>query len=127
MCFALTLQEMLTLYEWGRESLEVFQEKAETSSGCLVTQVLSGAKGSFEHLHQMFGSIGYQNDLFVKHSFWEGLRANEAVVHAKTATEALSNASKIWEPGYGYYKMVYNLQGLHVDYKGRLMDGEMVI
>ncbi|GFV83513.1 uncharacterized protein TNCV_985451 [Trichonephila clavipes] len=75
----------------------------------------------------MFGSIGYQNDVFVKHSFWEGLRANEAVVHAKTATEALSNASKIWEPGYSYYKMVYNLQGLYVDYKGRLMDGETVI
>ncbi|GFS72652.1 uncharacterized protein TNCV_1420551 [Trichonephila clavipes] len=127
MCFALTLQEMQTLYEWGRESLEGFQQKAETSSGCLVTQVLSGAKGSFEHLYQMFGSIGYQNDVFVKHSFWEGLRANEAVVHAKTATEALSNASKIWEPGYSYYKMVYNLQGLYVDYKGRLMDGETVI
>ncbi|GFQ78851.1 RPOLA_N domain-containing protein [Trichonephila clavata] len=127
MCFALTLQEMQSLYEWGRESLEVFQEKAERSSGCLVTQVLSGAKGSFEHLYQMFGSIGYQNDVFVKHSFWEGLRAKEAVVHAKTATEALSNASKIWEPGYSYYKMVYNLQGLYVDYKGRLMDGETVI
>ncbi|GFW62007.1 RPOLA_N domain-containing protein [Trichonephila clavipes] len=95
MCFALTLQEMQTLYEWGREPLEEFQQKAETSKGCLVTQVLSGAKGSFEHLYQMFGSIGYQNDVFVKHSFWEGLRANEAVVHAKTATEALSNASKI--------------------------------
>ncbi|GFU09637.1 uncharacterized protein TNCV_2097741 [Trichonephila clavipes] len=75
----------------------------------------------------MFGSIGYQNDVFVKHSFWEGLRANEAVVHAKTATEALSNVSKIWEPGYCYYKMVYNLQGLNVGYKGRLMDGETVI
>ncbi|GFR14419.1 uncharacterized protein TNCT_422201 [Trichonephila clavata] len=92
-----------------------------------MTQELSGAKGSFEHLYQMFGSIGYQNDVFVKHSFWEGLRAKEAVVHAKTATEALSNASKIWEPGYSYYKMVYNLQGLYVDYKGRLMDGETVI
>ncbi|GFQ78241.1 RPOLA_N domain-containing protein [Trichonephila clavata] len=41
MCFALTLQEMQTLYQWGRESLEVFQENAETSSVCLVTQVLS--------------------------------------------------------------------------------------
>ncbi|GFT65556.1 uncharacterized protein TNCV_2844401 [Trichonephila clavipes] len=77
---------MQTLYEWGREPLEEFQQKAETR-----------------------------------------LRANEAVVHAKTATEALSNASKIWEPGYSYYKMVYNLQGLYVDYKGRLMDGETVI
>ncbi|GFR03378.1 RPOLA_N domain-containing protein [Trichonephila clavata] len=106
MYFGLTLQEMQTLYEWGCEALEVFQEKAETSSGCLVTQVLSGAKGSFEHLCQMFGSIGYQSDVFVKHSFWEGLRANEAVVHAKKATEALSNASKICEPRYSYYKMV---------------------
>ncbi|GFR34139.1 RPOLA_N domain-containing protein [Trichonephila clavata] len=77
MCFALTLQEIQTLYEWGRESLEKFQQKAETSQGCLVTQVLSGAKGTFEHLYQMFGSIGYQNDVFVKHSFWEGLSANE--------------------------------------------------
>ncbi|GFW25985.1 RPOLA_N domain-containing protein [Trichonephila clavipes] len=120
MCFALTLQEMQALYEWGRESLEVFQQKTEMSSGCLVTQVLSGAKGSFENLYQKFGSIGCQNEVFVKHSFWEGLRANEAAVHAKMATEALSNASKIWEPGYSYYKMVYNLQGLYGDYKERL-------
>ncbi|GFX62991.1 RPOLA_N domain-containing protein [Trichonephila clavipes] len=69
MCFALNLKEMQALYKWGPESLEVFQQNSETSSGCLVTQVLSGAKCNFEHFYQMFGSIGYQNEVLVKHSF----------------------------------------------------------
>lgn len=126
-CFALTLEEMKNLFRWGRGSPEEFQTKAKNSRGCLVSQVMSEAKGSFEHLYQMFGAIGYQNGVYISHSFWEGLDANEAIHHAKTATEALSKTSKIWEPGYSYSKMVHSLQGLHMDYEGRLMDGDMVI
>lgn len=126
-CFALTLEEMEYLYKIGRGSMEDFEKKARTSQGCLVTQVLSGAKGSMEHLYQMFGSVGYQNDTYIQHSFWEGLSPSEAVKHAKVATDALSKTCKIWEPGYSYSKMVFNLQGLHVDYKGCLVDGELVV
>ena len=126
-CFALTLEEMQNLFRWGRESPEVFRQKAEASRGCLVTQVLSGAKGSFEHLYQMFGAVGYQNGCDIRHSFWEGLDATEAIHHAITSTEALSRMCKIWEPGYSYSKMVHSLQGLHVDYRGCLMDGDVVI
>ncbi|GBL88871.1 hypothetical protein AVEN_123896-1, partial [Araneus ventricosus] len=126
-CFALTLEEMEYLYKICQGSMEEFETKARTSQGCLVTQVLSGAKGSMEHLYQMFGSVGCQNAAFIRNSFWDGLNANEAVKHAKIATDALSKTSKIWEPGYSYSKMVYNLQGLHVDYMGRLVDGNLVI
>lgn len=128
MCFALTLKEMYALYRFGRAgSLEAFTQKAKDSRGCMVTQVMSGAKGSFEHLYQMFGAVGYQDGVDIEHCFWEGLTANEAVYHAKTATEALSKTCKIWEPGYSYSKLVHSLQGLHVDYRGYLMDGDTVI
>lgn len=124
-CFALTLEEMETLFTWGRGSLQEFKQK--DGDGCLLTQVKSGAKGTMEHLYQMFGSVGFQEGEYIHHSFWEGLNAFEAVVHAKTSTDALSKTCKIWEPGYSYSKMVFNLQGLYVDYKGRLMDGNTVI
>lgn len=126
-CFALTLEEMEFLCDIGNGTMEEFEAKARTSGGCLVTQVLSGAKGSMEHLYQMFGSVGYQNDAYIQNSFWKGLNATEAVKHAKVATDALSKTCKIWEPGYSYSKMVYNLQGLHVDYEGRLVDGDVVV
>lgn len=128
-CFALSLEEMETLHKIGKEtkSFEKFKEEAEKTDGCLVTQVKSGAQGSFEHLYQMFGKIGYQDGIEITHSFWEGLDAVEAVAHANVSTEALKMTSKIWEPGYSYSKMVFNLQGLHVDYRGCLMDGKTVV
>lgn len=126
-CFALSLEEMETLFELGRGSLETFKQEASKTNGCLVTQIKSGAQGSFEHLYQMFGQIGYQDDHHITHSFWEGLDSKDAVSHANISTEALKMTCKIWEPGYSYSKMVFNLQGLHVDYRGCLMDGKTVV
>lgn len=127
-CFGLSLKEMEMLDELGKEeSFETFKEKAEKTDGCLVTQIKSGAQGSFEHLYQMFGQVGYQDGVNIKHSFWEGLDAVDAVSHANMSTDALKMTCKIWEPGYSYSKMVFNLQGLHVDYRGCLMDGKRVV
>ncbi|GIY04385.1 DNA-directed RNA polymerase [Caerostris darwini] len=126
-CFALTLEEMKRLLHYGQGSLKEFKTHVQKEPGCLKIQILSGAKGSFEHVYQMFGAVGYQNGYYVQNCFWNGLTAREAVAHAVTATEALSNSSNIWEPGYGYSKSVYNLQSLHVDYLGRLVDGTQVL
>lgn len=126
--FALTLKEVTNLIEWARdEPLEAFRLKASGSRGCLVTQVEAGAKGSMEHLHQMFGKMGYQSDYDIQNSLWNGLNAVEAVYHATETINALSQTGKIWEPGYGYSKTVFNLQGLTVDYRGRLVDGDSVV
>lgn len=128
-CFALTLKEMKQLYKCGRESQTVdeFEEKIKSIQGCLVTQVQSGAKGSIEHLYQMFGQVGWQNENFVASCFFKGLNPVEFAHHAITANEAMRKMGKIWEPGYSYSKSVFNLQGLHVDYLGQLMDGDVVV
>ncbi|GFR12283.1 RPOLA_N domain-containing protein [Trichonephila clavata] len=124
--FATTLEEILNLVERAKKSFSKFQKKIP--EGCLTTQVLSKAKGSFYHLYQMVGSIGYQHyNINIKNSFWDGLNPCEAVAHATTSFDALLQSGKIWEPGYGYSKSVYNLQGLYVDYRGRLMDGKRMI
>lgn len=122
--FGLTLAEMNYLVESGRQPLETFKKQVGQSHGCLVTQVKSGAKGSLEHLYQMFGKMGYQNNYYVENSLWEGLNPVQAVEHATETINALSQSGKIWEPGYGYSKTVFNLQGLRVDNKGRWVDGE---
>lgn len=124
--FALTLQEMTMLFDRARhKTYEQFVDSIsdDDDDGCLVTQVRSGAKGSYFHLYQMFGSIGTGRE----NSFWQGLNANEAITHALTTFDALLKGNKIWQPGYGYSKSVYNMQGIHVDYLGRLVDGNVVL
>lgn len=123
--FGLTLGEMQMLAERGENapSSDQFERAVRGSGGCLVTQVESKAKGSFDHLYQMFGKMGHQNDHFVESSLWKGLDPVEAVHHATETVNALSRSGKIWEPGYGYSKMVFNLQGLWVNYRGEWVDG----
>lgn len=124
-CFAITLEEIFQLLEMARDSdFETFRNRAQKTKGCLVTQVLAGAKGSFEHLYQMFGTVGQQGSQFIKNSFWTGLTPLEAMAHARTSYNALSQSGKIWQPGYGYTKIAYNIHDIKVDYLGRLMDGE---
>lgn len=118
-CFALTLEEMNWLVETIAKGGDIRQGR-----GCLVVQVLAKAKGTFEHLHQMFGEIGMQGNVFVKNSFWSGLTQLESVAHAKASHLALWQTSKIWQPGYGHNKIIFNVQGLKVDYLGRLIDGK---
>lgn len=98
-------------------------EDMHSNGACFKAQIDSGAKGSFEHLKQMFDEIGQQGDLYVKSSFWKGLTPLEAVAHANVSHQALSESGKIWQPGYGYTKIAYNVHDIKVDYLGRLMDG----
>lgn len=118
-CFALTLEEMKWLVKTIANGGDISRGR-----GCLVVQVLAKAKGTFEHLYQMFGEIGAQGNDFVKSSFWSGLTPFEAVAHAKASHVALWQTAKIWQPGYGHNKVIFNVQGLKQDYLGRLIDGE---
>lgn len=125
--FGITLRELEDIRRCARTAKDVqdFEEalRSGPEEGCLVTQIESGAKGSYDHLYQMFGSVGDG----VASSFWKGLTPSEAVTHAMTANEAMSQMGKIWEPGYSYSKSASNLQGLQIDYLGRLVDGGNVI
>lgn len=128
--FGLTLKEMEKLIELGENATpESFKEAVKKSvvKGCLVTQVEAKAKGSLDHLYQMFGKMGFQDNYPVESSLWKGLNPVEAVHHATETVNALSQSGKIWEPGYGYSKMVFNLQGLWVNYEGEWVDGKCVI
>lgn len=124
--FGLTLEEMLKLVDLANNvSLEQFEKLVKSLDMCLVHQIEAGAKGSYDLLYQMFGSIDLQNGK--ESSFWKGLTPNEAVTHAMASIDSLSQLEKIWEPGYSYSKSVYNLQGLNVNYLGQLVDGRTVV
>ena len=124
--FALTFREMDTLHALAQHTtVDTFAEKL--SNECLTIQVKSGAKGGFEHLHQMFGHVGDQDGYWVRNSFYTGLDPVESMYHAQVSMEALSKTRKIWQPGYSYSKVVHNLQAVHVDYGGRLVDGDIVV
>lgn len=117
-CFAITLEEIEWLVNTIRSGGDI-----KTSRGCLLVQLLAEAKGDLPHLHQMFGQIGTQWDVFVKNSFWSGITPAEAVAHAKQSHEALIQLAQIWKPGYDHYKVVYNVQGLVVNYLAQVIDG----
>lgn len=127
-CFAITLEEINHLIELASGvDVETFEARARQTKGCLVTQVLAGAKGSFEHLYQMFGTIGRQDNSFINASFWTGLSPEEAIAHANTSYEALQESGKIWQPGYCYTKIAYNVHNITVNYAGQLVDGEKTV
>lgn len=117
-CFALTFEEM--------ETLARMLEAGEDIGGyecCLTTQIRAKAKGNFESLHQMFGSVGAQSSRFVKSSFLSGLDGPESAAHGRTAITALYLVSHIWLPGYGYQKTMSNGHSMVVTYAGSIMDG----
>ncbi|GBN88179.1 hypothetical protein AVEN_167045-1 [Araneus ventricosus] len=125
--FSITLKEFKNLIKLAKKYKTFDQFEKNATEGDLIIQVKSGAKGSLYHLYQMVKCVGPQDNGHVKSSYWEGLNPWEAVLHAKTSYYALLQSGKIWEPGYSYSKNVFNLQGLHVDYLGRLIDGEIMI
>ena len=98
------------------ESFALKFEQVE-KRGPLWTMVFSGAKGSSFHVYLMTGSIGGQSSL------WKGLTAEEAVPHARASAEGFQKANDVSGPGYDYAKSVNCQQGVHCDYKGRLVDG----
>ncbi|GBM71695.1 hypothetical protein AVEN_127065-1, partial [Araneus ventricosus] len=125
--FSITLKELRRLIKLSATYKTFDQFEKNVPEGDLVIQIKSGAKGSLYHLYQMVKCVGPQDNGYVKSSYWDGLTPWEAVLHAKTSYYALLQSGKIWEPGYSYSKNVFNLQGLHVDYKGRLMDNDILI
>lgn len=117
-CFALTFEEMRTLERMLRDG-----EDIRTYRCCLTTQIFANAKGNFESLEQMFGSVGMQSGVFVKNSFLSGLTGAESAAHGRTAITALYLVSHIWLPGYGYQKTMSNGHSMVVTYAGSIMDG----
>lgn len=117
-CFALTWAEMETLSEMYARG-----DNVETYRCCLTIQILSGAKGTFANLEQMFGSVGVQSGAYVESSFMEGLTYVEAVSHGRMSLRNLQQVSFIWLPGYGYQKVISNAHDLKPDYEGRIVDG----
>lgn len=125
MCFAITLKEINDIIQMAEGvCFETFERRARKTKGCLVTQVLAEAKGSFEHLYQMFGTIGQQENMYICTSFWKGLNPLQAIAHANTSYEALQESGKIWQPGYCYTKIAYNIHNITINYLGQLVDGE---
>lgn len=121
-CFALTLHEMQTLSTLLREGKDI-----QSYSCCLTTQILAKAKGNFENLKQMFGSVGMQSGVYVKNSFFSGLNGVEAAAHGRTSIYALYLVSYIWLPGYSYQKAMSNGHAMTVNYAGSIVDGSRII
>lgn len=117
-CFALTLKEMQDISRNLKEGKDI-----QSMNTCLTIQVLAKAKGNFETLTQMFGSIGMQSGVVIENSFMSGLHGVEASVHGKTSIYALNLVLNIWLPGYGYQKLISNAHDMTVTYKGSIVDG----
>lgn len=135
--FTLTFREIVQLQKWAQDtSLEEFINKLNhASDNCLLTQVRSGAKGSFIHLYQLVGSVGLQYteytvplaSNFIQSSFLEGLTPMEMVIHAQAGCEALINTSEVWRPGYDFFKLSNNLQNVEVNHLGQVVDKDTII
>lgn len=122
LCFALTFREMETL-----AGMFARDEDVRSYPCCLTTQIFAGAKGNFENLKQMFGSVGLQSGVRVENSFLSGLNDEEAAAHGQTSLYALYLVSYIWLPGYGYQKLMSNVHNLMVNYAGSITDGERIV
>lgn len=134
--FTLSYQEFLELEKIQSTDLEDFIEKIKKlPNTCLLTQVRSGAKGTFLHLYQLVKSVGLQYFEYtepilkpvVESSFLKGLTPAEMVVHAQAGFDALINTSEVWRPGYDFFKLSNNLQNLEVNYKGQIVDKDNII
>lgn len=117
-CFALTFKEMQKLTTILKEGGNI-----KSYECCLTIQIFAKAKGNFENLIQMFGSVGMQSGVNVKNSFLSGLNGVEAAAHGRTSIYALYLVSYIWLPGYGYQKLMSNGHAMTVNYAGNIVDG----
>ncbi|GFT61756.1 RPOLA_N domain-containing protein [Trichonephila clavipes] len=135
--FALSLQDILYLEKLAKnKTFEEFLKLVKNcSDNCLTIQIKSGAKGTFYHLYQLVGSVGFQytqySDSFfnpdIKSSFLKGLSPTELVIHAQAGFDASINTSAVWVPGYNFFKLCNNLQDLTVNYLGQLVDKQTII
>ncbi|GFT79270.1 RPOLA_N domain-containing protein [Nephila pilipes] len=135
--FALSLQDILNLRELAENrTFEDFLNLVKNHpDNCLTIQIKSGAKGTFYHLYQLVGSVGFQytqySDSFfdpnIQSSFLKGLSPKELVIHAQAGFDASINTSAVWVPGYNFFKLCNNLQDLTVNYLGQLVDKQTVI
>ncbi|KAG8173087.1 hypothetical protein JTE90_001071 [Oedothorax gibbosus] len=120
-CFGLTLEEMKN-YRGGVDPRKSLKPKQSLATGVFGDPSPVGGQGLFAAFVSNVGAVGYQNGV----GHWsfvlgEGLECNEMIHHAIASTEALSKMCKIWEPGYGYSKMIHIVKRLTVDYLGHLM------
>lgn len=121
-CFALTLKEMQTLSTLLKEGKDIRSYQC-----CLTIQILAKAKGNFENLTQMFGSVGMQSGLHVKNSFYSGLNGVEAAAHGRASIYALYLVSYIWLPGYSYQKAMSNAHAMMINNVGSIVDEKRII
>jgi hypothetical protein len=138
-CFSVSWQEFMRLRKFAEESgsYEEFEKiltDTDHPEGCLEIQVKSGAKGTFFHLYQLVGSVGFQKlrskttMQYIESSFLKGLNEREYVLHAKSGHDALIDSMiGVWKPGYNYFKLVNNSQNVIVDYEGRVLDGNQIV
>lgn len=133
--FTLSFSEILELKKLAT-SLEEFIDKLKNApDNCLLTQIRSGAKGSFIHLYQLVGAVGLQCtdytkplvNPYIKSSFFDGLTPMELVIHAQAGFEALINTSEVWRPGYNFFKLSNNLQNVEVNHLGQVVDKNHII
>lgn len=134
--FTLSYEEILELKRLASGTLEEFIENIKTcKDNCLLTQVRSGAKGTFVHLYQLVGAVGFQyteytvppTNAYIRSSFLDGLTPTEMVTHAQAGFEALINTSEVWKPGYDFFKLSNNLQDVEINYLGQVVDKNNVI
>lgn len=135
--YAITYKEIQDLENLARGlTYEEFENAVKDKNmGCLTTQILAKAKGTYYHLYQLVGSVGLQYakntiitlDNNIKSSFMQGLNPVELVVHAQAGIDALISSSGISSVGYIYFKLINNLHNWMVNYKGELVDGDTII
>ena len=121
--FGASIREMRDLVKLADDcrDFESFAEKFERSAkrGPLWHTVFSRAKGNPFIVYLMVGSIGPSG----QSSLWKGLAAEEAIPHARASADGFQKANNVSGPGYDYAKSVNCQQGVHCDYRGRLVDG----
>lgn len=138
MLFCITYKEIEDLEtlckELNFEDFEILMQNLNPL-GCLTTQILANAKGSFFHAFQLFGAVGYQYarnstitlNKYIKSSFLRGLSPIELAAHAQAGIDAFISSSNISSAGYNYFKLIHNLHPWTVNYKGEVVDGSRVV
>lgn len=138
MLYCITYKEIQDLEVLCKElSFEDFEILMKNSNplGCLTTQILANAKGSFYHAYQLVGSVGLQYarnstitlNTYIESSFLEGLSPTELAVHAQSGIDGFISSSNISSAGYNYFKLIHNLHPWIVNYKGQVVDGNQIV
>lgn len=137
MLFCISLQEIQELETLCKGlSYEQFQKVLkDCKTGCLKAQIDANTKSTDYHLYQIVGSVGLQYskniaffpDHFITSSFRKGLSPVEVVLHAIVGIDGLISSSAVSYAGYTYFKLINSLLNWKINYKGEIVDGDMVV